>query len=134
MEISIKIENLERVRNAFGRAPARIGKAIADGLQKSAFAVEREAKLSATQLIYARPIGPSGYIRTGLLRNRIETLPISSKLYAVVRSSVNYAHTVHEGLGSSRRYGRRPYMEIGAQRARIGSVFNAEIGTAIRNL
>lgn len=114
MEIKIKVEGLEELKKKLSQS--RFDDAIGKILYDSAIVIEGEAKKSATTLIYNRPA--VGYIRTGRLRASI--LPKSNSLSSkeiFIGPSVFYAYYVHEGMGTSRKYGRRPFMEIGAEQS-----------------
>jgi hypothetical protein len=113
MEVQV---NHEQFKKAFQGAPQKLGSEMFTALQGSQVAVIAGAKTSANTLIYDMPIGPSGYIRTGTLRGRIMAGPIQ-KFMAIVGDYVDYAEYVHEGRGGNRSYGRRPFMELGAEQA-----------------
>lgn len=90
----------------------KLGAALQDAIKEFAFTVEAEAKKSFTGFTKVP-------ILTGTLRRSINTS--IGNLRAVVAPHTNYAIYVHEGRGSSRSYGRRPFMEVGLQGAkRIG--------------
>lgn len=131
MDIQINIKNLPELSASFDRMPKNINKALTKGIDRAALLVEREAKLAATDMIYNRPTGKSGYARTGLLRNRIE-ITSQSALLAIVKSNVKYAYYVHEGKGGNISYGRRPYMEKGAKNADVGKVIAGELENALK--
>lgn len=84
---------------------------MADNIVKRlAYSVERESKLAITEL---------SAVDTGYLRSTIQASfksGFAGFLIGVVKPNTNYDYAVHEGLGSNRRYGRRPYMDVGALR------------------
>lgn len=73
---------------------------LQEALKKSVFNVERESK----------QVTP---VDTGRLRASIYTK--LGRYRATVSPNTHYAYTVHEGLGSNKHKGRRPYMETGAR-------------------
>lgn len=106
-DINIQIiPNLGKVGSAL--KAIRLGAELQGMIKELAFGVEAEAKKSFTGF---SPVP----IRTGTLRRSITTS--IGNLSASIAPHVNYAIFVHEGLGSSRRYGRRPFMEEGLERA-----------------
>lgn len=100
--VTVKID----VRDALKRvdiAPDKVNKAIAIGMQKSAFLVERESKMSVNDF---------RAIDTGRMLNSI-----SSDVYpmeATIAPHVDYAIFVHDG---TRFVTPRPFMEKGLERA-----------------
>lgn len=100
IQISISVKNLDQILNAFKAFPNETAVALREASTKSAFKVEREAKL----------VTP---VDTGRLRSSIATsLGILNKgITSVVSTNVNYAGWVHDG---TRRMKSRPYMKIGA--------------------
>lgn len=82
-------------------------------IEKLGFLVEGEAKR----------VTP---VDTGRLRSSIVPLTLITGLGVAIRPTVNYAYYVHEGKGSNKNYGRRPFMDIGAEKA--VSKYNRDIG------
>lgn len=89
---------------------------LKEQIQKIGYLVEGEAKR----------VTP---VDTGRLRSSIVPLSSIVDIGVVVRPTVNYAYFVHEGLGSNKRYGRRPFMEQGAEKA--VKKYNQTIGKAL---
>jgi len=98
--------NLSKVSGAL--KAIKLGAELQNLIKEVAFGVEAEAKKSFTGF---SPVP----IITGTLRRSITTS--IGNLKASIAPHVNYAIYVHEGLGSSRKYGRRPFMEEGLERA-----------------
>ena len=99
--ISIKIENLDKLKKAFGSYPEIVAPLLRDASSKSAFEVERRAKI----------LSP---VDTGRLRSSIATsLGIMNKgITSIVSTNVFYAIYVHEG---TRRMRKRPFMRQAAE-------------------
>lgn len=106
-EIKITIENLDNLKRAFGAYPEIVGPLLRDASMKSAFEVERRAKI----------LSP---VDTGRLRASIATsLGIMNKgITSIVSTNVFYAIYVHEG---TRRMRRRPFMRQAAEGA-VGKI------------
>ena len=100
MQINIKIDNLDEIARLMRKFPEPMFRNIQIALKKSAFNVERESK----------QVTP---VRTGVLKSSIYTK--IGKYQATVSPDTDYAYAVHEGLGTNRHKGRRPYMETGAR-------------------
>jgi len=119
MQITIRVDGLEDIKQAFSRFPDTVGPFLRTAATKSAFAVEGEAKKGTP-------------VDTGRLRASIATsLGIASRgLGSVVQTNVYYAIYVHEGT----RYMRgRPYMQQGAEAAsgKIEQYYKEEIEKAL---
>lgn len=113
VRVEIKID-ADKVAQAFKQAPLKLGKEMFTALQGSQIKVTEMAKRAITDLVYSQPYRTPGYTRTGHLRKMILPGAIT-KFTAIVGNEVPYAYYVHEGKGTSRSYGRRPYMELGAK-------------------
>lgn len=100
--IQIKIEGQEKL-NRLARNATKVNiKSITDGvLLKAVYLVER----------YAKKITP---VDTGFLRSSIRLID-SRKGFKRLGPNADYAVAVHEGLGSNRSYGKRPFMEWGVK-------------------
>lgn len=119
MQITIRVDGLDEVKQAFARFPDTVGPFLRTAATKSAFEVEGAAK----------KLTP---VDTGRLRTSIATsLGIANRgLSSVVQTNVFYAIYVHEGT----RYMRgRPYMQQGADASvgRIEQYFKEEIEKAL---
>jgi hypothetical protein len=116
MQIDVKVQpSLERLAQKFqGFENILLGK-LKDAIWGYGLLVERESKLSATELIYNQPSSPN-YVRTGRLRSTIATsMGIQDKgLSSIIQPNVEYAVYVHEG---TRYMMSRPFMKIGADKA-----------------
>ncbi len=100
MQINIRIDNLDEITRLMRKFPEPMFRNIQIALRKSALNVELESK----------KVTP---FRTGRLRASIYTEV--SKHQAKVAPNTHYAYVVHEGLGTNKYKGRRPYMETGAR-------------------
>lgn len=89
---------------------------VAQAFEKSGRAIERESKISITDLIYSRPLSASGYVRTGRLRDTISTdLTNLSKPEVSIGPHTNYAVFVEFGTW---KMPARPFMETGMKNAK----------------
>lgn len=104
MPITVKIHNLKELQSLMRRFPVPMAKNLNVAIKKSAFALEREAK----------EVTP---VKTGRLKTSIFTRVRTFK--ATVSPNTDYAYTVHEGLGSNKNKGRRPYMEWGKENSKL---------------
>lgn len=94
----IKVNNLDKVL-------ALKEEAVTNAMQAVALKMEAEAKKEITRKVYDTPISPSGYKRTGRLRNSIAHE--SDSTTAAVGTNVEYAPYVE--LGTS-RMDERPFI------------------------
>ena len=106
-DIKITIKNLDNLKAAFGSYPEIVAPMLRDASSKSAFEVERRAKI----------LSP---VDTGRLRASIATsLGIVNKgITSIVSTNVFYAIYVHEG---TRRMRGRPFMRQAAE-ASVGQI------------
>lgn len=110
MEISIKIQNLDRLKAAFLKAPSIAAPLFGRAIERTAFKIEAEAKRNA-------PVN-KGY-GGGNLRQSISSR-MSGKMTAVIQSKAKYSAYVDQGT--------RPHIirvknkKVLANR-RIGSIF-----------
>lgn len=102
-EIKVEIQNLDRLRAAFGAYPEIVAPLLRDASAKSAFAIERRAKI----------LSP---VDTGRLRSSIATsLGIVNRgITSIVQTNVFYAIYIHEG---TRRMRKRPFMKQAAEQS-----------------
>ncbi len=100
--IKIKIKNLRKLQNTVKEFPHFLDTELSKNLGKAALLVERESKIETPVL-------------TGRLRSSIRTKLHPKK--AIISPHTNYAFFVHEGMGSNKRKGRRPFMEQGLKTA-----------------
>ena len=102
-DITITIKNLDKLKAAFGSYPEIVAPMLRDASSKSAFAVERRAKI----------LSP---VDTGRLRSSIATsLGIMNRgITSIVSTNVFYAIFVHDG---TRRMRGRPFMKQAAQQS-----------------
>lgn len=122
MQISVKIENIDGIRAALRSFPERVKPFLRDASMKSAFMIERNAKILAP-------------VDTGRLRSSIATsLGIADQgLSSIVQTNVNYAIFVHEG---TKRMPGRPFMEQAAEQSRdqINQIYDYYLGKALDNI
>lgn len=104
--------------------------AVTRGLRRLAITVEREQikRLSGSNgaASGAYPV-PN---RTGHL-TRESFFDVRDERFALVGNRATYALTVHEGEGSSRKFGRRPFLEDAVLAADSGEIMAAEIRKAL---
>lgn len=68
--------------------------------------LEDTALDSLERLVYSQPLGPSGYVRTGFLRDSVEVRRSGDDF---VIEFADYGVFIDEGTGSSLAYGPRPF-------------------------
>lgn len=138
----VELKGHKAVIQELGSLPRRLDSAAKRALRRIAMGIHREAYdyLSGP----ADPTG--GYpvpVRTGHLRRMLDWVsPGATKsaggetftagnLEAIVYDSAAYSEVIHGGLGSSKKYGKRPYLTDGFtafnQGARIEKILNEEI-------
>lgn len=81
-EYRIEIKNLRQIKDAFGKAPKRMTKALNEAIQKSIFTIERQSKINTP-------------VRTGFLRASHQS--IFSNLRGETGPTASYSVFVHEG-------------------------------------
>lgn len=114
IEVSIKVDT-SKLDKYMGALPPKLSSAVAVAIKKSAFLVEREAKLESP-------------VDTGRLRASIYTDITPTQ--ATISPYVNYAVFVHEGT----RYIRsNPFLNRASKNAEptIQDIFDQEISNAI---
>lgn len=118
--IIIKIENLDKVKKAFEMFPVKMGQEVEIALKKSAFEVESESK-KVTPVLSTR-------LRSSIIASDVR------KTFVTISPHTDYMVLVHEGLGTNKRKGRRPYMEWGVASAnsRIQKFFEEAVNNAIK--
>jgi len=122
VQIKVDIKNLEAIRRGLQKFPETIVPKLKEAVTKSAFLVEREAKMLAP-------------VDTGRLRSSINTsygigpLGIGAK----VATDVEYAIYVHEGTSRMRA---RPFMKQAAEMSvpQIEKFFENAVETAISRI
>jgi len=103
--------------------------AVGRGLRKVAATVEREqikrlGGAAKTPGVYPVPA------RTGHLRRETFFELVSSR-FALVGNTATYALAVHEGLGSSRKFGSRPFLEDAVNAVDSTEIMAVEIRKAL---
>lgn len=122
VQIKVEVKNLEQIKMALAKMPREMVPALGDAITKSAFRVEREAKI----------LSP---VDTGRLRSSINTsygfgpLGIGAK----VATNTEYAIFVHEGTA---RMKARPFMKQAVELAKrdIGGFFDMAVEKVIKNI
>lgn len=104
------LDKLVRIAKKVAEQKARTDGDLAKWIKKAAFTIEAKSKI-AVKTMYSKPP-----IDTGRMWSSIRVNSLTSKM-ARVGPNVHYAHQVHEGKGTSSKYGRRPFMEDGAKLA-----------------
>lgn len=115
-----------------GRIQAKLralDNAVGRGLRKVAATVEREqikrlGGAAKTPGVYPVPA------RTGHLR-RETFFEVKTSRFALVGNTATYALAVHEGLGSSKKYGRRPFLEDAVNEVDSNAIMAVEIRKAL---
>lgn len=122
MQITISVGAGKNIAAAFRAYPELVAPFLRDASSKSAFAVER----------YAKIVTP---VDTGRLRASIATsLGVRDRgITSIVQTNVNYAVFVHEGTKFMRG---RPYMKQGVDRAKpeISSFYQKAIQNAMQKV
>lgn len=116
-QITVSIKGLDEAIKNLRKFPNIMAPHLRIASQKSAFKVEREAKL----------VTP---VDTGRLRNSIATSLGIGGISAIVQTNVFYAIFVHEG---TRFMKGRPFMQqaVDVSLSTIQEAFNTEIAAAI---
>lgn len=103
--IHVEIKNIEEIKSTFKKAPQKMAMNIQVAIDRTVANLQREAKdIIRTGRGYSRRPFASGRMFRSILTER---KALGGRVYA----DVNYALYSHEGLSTSRRYGRRPFME-----------------------
>jgi HK97 gp10 family phage protein len=97
------IDNSPEVKSAFQKAVAR-------GLEAVGLQAENNAKEEITKVVYNSPPAPSGYVRTGALRNSITHTTDADAAY--VGSNIEYAPYVEYGTSKMKP---RPFIKPAVQ-------------------
>jgi hypothetical protein len=96
----IKIKNADLLRKQFNQAPFIMAKHVAEGLNKSVFAIEAKA-------IDITPV-KTGFLVGSYARGRLLARPVGAsqgvKLGARVKPTAKYASFVHDIYNTSRKY------------------------------
>lgn len=158
LDISVKIEGDKVVIEGLNRFAAEMPKAVQRGMQRAATGIYRGAsewlkgpgsKTSVRKGV--KGASPGSYpvpVRTGHLRRSLNWLKSGQSKTGdigtftagphevVVYNSARYADTIHEGRGSSARFGPRRFLtdalEIFNQGERIKGIIEEEINQAIQ--
>lgn len=104
--ISINLKDFDKLKRLSPVFERKLQKLIPKMVRLLTLSVERESKESITEL---------QAVDTGRARASIYSLFRANDV-GVVQPNVTYDIYIHEGLGSHRAYGRRPFMEMGAER------------------
>jgi hypothetical protein len=143
LDLHIEIKGDKAIIHNLDQLPKRLDKAAQRGLKRVAMGIHREAD------DFLRGSGgspPGGYpvpMRIGHLHRMLNWVnPGSTKssgggsftagpMEAIVYNSAVYSMVIHEGRGSSKKFGKRPYMtdalEAFNRGAKIEKVLNEEI-------
>lgn len=151
LDISVRIEGDKVLIAGLNQLAAELPRAIDRGLVNVAKGIHRDAfdflsgagsKVSTRRGAYA-----GGYpvpVRTGHLRRSLAWLrPGASKTgdagtfiagehEVVIYDSALYANVIHEGKGSSAKYGRRPYLQNALEKFNQGNRIAATIEEEIQ--
>lgn len=100
MRIDIDTSEVRRLAVDLSKAPARVQRGAGQAIRKTAFDIERDAKI----------LSP---VDTGALKNSISTSISAGGLSAEIGPTVRYAHFVEEGTS---RMSPQPYMRPAADR------------------
>lgn len=122
VQIKVEVKNIEELKRGLQKFPDKLVPQLREAVIKSAFLVEREAKI----------LSP---VDTGRLRSSINTsygfgpLGVGAK----VATNVEYAIYVHEG---TKRMRARPFMRqaVQASSGQIGKFFETAVEVAISKI
>ena len=104
MEIRMQFKNLNQIQAAFKAAPRQ----MTQETQKVVTQAGREVQQTAKEYIRSRYSKPP--YDTGMMEG--QTLVFFPRpMYAEIKPMVDYAIYPHEGLSTSKKYGRRPFIE-----------------------
>ena len=115
MKLNITIRGIKKLMKSISVMPSTIDKEMTKALLRAGYAVEEKSKRITPVL-------------TGRLRSSIRTRLRANGKSVEISPHTQYAYVVHEGLGTSKRKGRRPYMERGLENAR------PQINRALKNI
>ena len=131
MNIQVKIKNLDKFAAGLKQAPREITKRLDTAIWAAAGVIEQDAQdIIRTGRGYSkRPYDTGDMMDQTRRQNR-------RALYAEVQPNVEYAIYPHEGLGSSTRYGRRPFMEdaIKAKQSQIERLIGDQIEIVLTDI
>lgn len=120
--ISVQIENIDKIREAFARSPEIVGPFLRDASMKSGFLLEGASK----------KLSP---VDTGRMRSSIATsLGILNKgIQSIVSTNVFYAIFVHDG---TKRMRGRPFMRQAVDQnvGGIQAIYTDEITKAMNRM
>lgn len=121
--------NADDIRRRIEAKIRAMDQAVTRGLRKVASRVSREQikRLSGAKRPRGRYPVPSD---TGHLLGEY-LLDVSNERFALVGNTATYALTVHEGLGSSRKFGRRPFLEDAINAVDSSEIMAAEVRKAL---
>ena len=130
MEVTIRIENAKEIARAFAKSPEVMAKELQQAINKSALIIHKEsANIVRTGKGYKkRPF------KTGSLFRSFQTT--ISPLKAIVWPKVHYAIYPHEGWSTSKKYGRRPFMEdaVKSKKKEIDKIFNDHLKDGLNKI
>jgi len=104
METRMELKNIAQIRAAFKAAPRQMAAETQKVITESGRLVQQTAK-EFIKSRYSKPPYDTGMME----RQTLVFFP--RPLYAEIIPMVDYAIYPHEGLSTSRKYGRRPFIE-----------------------
>jgi hypothetical protein len=120
MNITVKIQGLSKLQNNLRRYPQISAPIIQKAVDSSGALVHRSVKENV------RGSGHSYKKRPFASGHMFEMIKLQPRpLGVVIWPDVNYAIYPHEGLSTSKKYGRRPFMEDAVQdnQSKINKIF-----------
>ena len=106
MQFNVQIKNLPQIRMALASEPRIMAHNLNEAIKDSSLAIRDSAKHFI--------VSGEGYIKapfqTGKMYSQVLSSPVVN-LTSEIYPTVDYAIYVHEGLSTSRKYGRRPFLE-----------------------
>lgn len=106
LSFTLEIPKLRSFRNALNQAPKDVIKHVGEALRETTLRVRNTAK---DLIITGRGYKKAPY-DTGKMYRSIRTDYIN-ELRPRVYADTSYAYFPHEGAGTSKKYGRRPFFE-----------------------
>ena len=123
----IKIEGLDKAAKQLREFPRRVLPALQRAVYASAFILADESKLAVTTG-YTRAF-KSGQLRGQLIPRDFTSDGLQASIYPLVK----YGLLVHEGLGSHKNKGPRPFFKVAAENAgeEVQDIFEDAIKEAL---
>ena|SRR3990167_9817532 len=134
MQYNIRIEGLDRLRERLGDSMSIVYPHIVNAIQKSTETIRDKTKdIIITGTGYSKRPYWTGFMHDHTIFQMVSSL--TGEVMFGGRAS-QYAIFPHEGLGTSKKYGRRPFLEDALKDKwdKIEQIFNDEIEQALQEI